>query len=58
MILNDVSKGKTLKEKHTHRLEVFENMALMRMCGPKRDKRIGGIMRSYSTCTLRQIGLE
>jgi hypothetical protein len=43
-----------------HRLRVFENRALSRIFGPKRDEVIGEncIVRSFMTCILRQIKLE
>jgi hypothetical protein len=45
----------TLREEH--RLRVFENRALRRIFGPKRDEVTGenGIMRSFVSCTLRQV---
>jgi hypothetical protein len=47
----------TLKE--AHRLRVFENRVLRRIFRLKRDEMLGGgenfIMRSFITCTLRQI---
>jgi hypothetical protein len=50
----------TLREEH--RLRLFENRVLRRIFGRKRDKVIGGwrklqIMRSFITCTLRQVKL-
>jgi hypothetical protein len=41
----------TLREEH--RLRVFENRVLRGIFGPKRDENC--IMRSFITCTLRQI---
>jgi hypothetical protein len=47
----------TLKEEH--KLRVFENRALRRIFGPKRDRVMGGwrkcIMRRCMICTLRQV---
>jgi hypothetical protein len=42
-----------------HRLRVFENRALKRISGPKRDEETGGwkncIIRRFITCTLLQV---
>jgi hypothetical protein len=47
----------TLREEH--RLRVFENRVLRRIFGPNRDEVTGEwrnyIMRSFITCTLRQV---
>jgi hypothetical protein len=47
----------TLREEH--RLRVFENRVLRRIFGPKRNEVTGEwrkfIMRSFMTCTLRQV---
>jgi hypothetical protein len=50
-----VKLGLTLREES--RLRVFENRALRRIFGPKREEVAGEdcIMRSFITCTLRQI---
>jgi hypothetical protein len=46
----------TLKEEHRRR--VFENRALRKIFGPKKDEAIGGIMSNFITCTIRQVYLE
>jgi hypothetical protein len=50
----------TLREEH--KLRVFENRALRRKFGPKREEVAGTgedcIMRSFTSCTLQKILLE
>jgi hypothetical protein len=37
-----------------HRLRMFQSRVLRRILGPKK-KKVAGIMRSFITCTVRQI---